>query len=309
MAEAKSPQLICLIASHVNSLKRIERVLTLFSSIKKQSQMPTRTIMSMSSSLDKENSTAIQSVLEAAKEASVEVIQQAHALKQFEHYDFLTNLLKDYSDNTWILFSDDDDIWHEDRIASYQQAISTVDEKCMTVKSLVCKRNDKIMKLAIDVLNCYVNYATRLSRLRLFMSGTSLQVKRHASCDLLFARFMALRVPITGFTTKEGNWMYDWTNDQSYQHNTQLADMKFDDTLTFDEGYKVMINELDYFMARSDKQDVDCWLSHMMRYYKRIYGTNMNEIILAFMRSIYDTHAKESIFLNAKHTWYSRHIA
>lgn len=58
----------------------------------------------------------------------LEIVDRDKKYSQFEHYNLLVQKLKEdrYSMNNWILFTDDDDIWHTSRMSIYYNHIDSI---------------------------------------------------------------------------------------------------------------------------------------------------------------------------------------
>jgi hypothetical protein len=100
--------LICFIASHVTSL-RLDYIKELFPTIEKQSQKCP--IFISWSSEDEECKLKMEALLEETK--SITVLFSKTKLSQFQHYQKLLSTIKD---ETYIMFSDDDDLWASNRV-------------------------------------------------------------------------------------------------------------------------------------------------------------------------------------------------
>ena len=107
--------LICFIASHVTK-ERLPQIAQLFDTIKNQTTFCS--IFLSWSAQDDESKSNMKALLEENK-----VITGKYSdlkLSQFEHY---TNLLTYAKENSYIMFSDDDDLWSVDRIDTMQKAL------------------------------------------------------------------------------------------------------------------------------------------------------------------------------------------
>ena len=95
---------ICIIATHINNKKKLPMLAQSVKSISGGSKRPTRIIVSISFGINE-----IQ--LDQISNLGVEMVVRNHRFSQFEHiFDITQNYLKDISEDTKILFFDDDDL-------------------------------------------------------------------------------------------------------------------------------------------------------------------------------------------------------
>lgn len=119
--------LMCFIASHVTS-KRLKYVAELFESIYEQTE---KCPIYLSWSCDQECKNIMDQILQEVK--SITGIYSDQKLSQFQHYK---KLLLYAPENSYLMFSDDDDFWSENRIKHMKYAL----EKCLRKKGKVFSR-------------------------------------------------------------------------------------------------------------------------------------------------------------------------
>lgn len=61
-------------------------------------------------------------------------------MSQFEHYKALAEL--DWGDGTWVMFTDDDDLWHQARAEAYV----TMVQECKR-RNIVCSLGSRICRV------------------------------------------------------------------------------------------------------------------------------------------------------------------
>lgn len=127
-ASRTAARVVALLASHVNGARRLESFVACLSSIAAQSALPDALVVGLSTTPDLAAPTrrAVDRCAAALAVAGVDVnVEFAAAPRaQFQHYYATLPLLKTWGDDTWCVFSDDDDFWHADRLRVYDAAIS-----------------------------------------------------------------------------------------------------------------------------------------------------------------------------------------
>ena len=115
MVVRKLVPIVALVASHVGDAARLESLARTLSSARSQSYAFTLVISWTAASA------ALFASTKALLEEHSEMVSLEHPgrrLSQFEHLECLSKL-KLLSDDVWCLFSDDDDLWHPQRVAWY----------------------------------------------------------------------------------------------------------------------------------------------------------------------------------------------
>lgn len=124
VAGAKPQRLVALYASHIANAHRLDYLRDMVESWRGQVH-PVPLFMSISAI-----SKYRQRVLDLVGAVPMlHVTVQPEHLTQGQHYKFLAHLVSGQYDsqNTWTLFTDDDDIWHSQRSMYYQQVGPTAD--------------------------------------------------------------------------------------------------------------------------------------------------------------------------------------
>ena len=100
-ASMEKGDMVCLCASHMNTLGRWERFMQMLTSWKEQTvEVPLIVSMSFEES--------VEDVISLPELEGLTIIRQKRKMSQFEHYKALAEL--DWGDGTWVMFTDDDDL-------------------------------------------------------------------------------------------------------------------------------------------------------------------------------------------------------
>jgi hypothetical protein len=117
--------MIVLCASYLSSLIKVKWMNEMIESWKSQSH---HVPLYISISIDENIKTIVNHYLEDKwKVEDLIFYVSEEKLTQFQHYQKLSNiLLEKHGRNTWIMFTDDDDIWEKDRILYYKTLIDNL---------------------------------------------------------------------------------------------------------------------------------------------------------------------------------------
>jgi hypothetical protein len=210
-------RLICLIASHISTPKRIKYFNAMIASVLSQTKPPDRILISISKA---ENCN--WPILLGEAEKRYEIIRQPIKMSQFQHYDFLSKKLENEDDeNTWIIFGDDDDVWHKLRTETYYSWLHESCENADNILSIVSgawKKGTTLesAELKIETKNNFEhwNKCIKLKYFLRFLRYTTDACKQHIYCDILFSSYIATlcadnRLTLT-YTAMplSNNWMY-----------------------------------------------------------------------------------------------------
>src|SRR4029079_18191682 len=114
-----------------------------------------------------------------------QLIEKAGKCAQFEHYKQLVKQLDDEKklpDKTWILFTDDDDPWHESRAAIYHCRIANLqkDGHDKTTQAIRVSRG----KATLDRTGNYWLYTATANLVRTFLNKLPDTMAKHNFCDV-----------------------------------------------------------------------------------------------------------------------------
>eukprot|EP01065_Artemidia_motanka_P036025 TRINITY_DN43921_c0_g1_i1.p1 TRINITY_DN43921_c0_g1~~TRINITY_DN43921_c0_g1_i1.p1 ORF type:complete len:406 (+),score=101.45 TRINITY_DN43921_c0_g1_i1:41-1219(+) len=229
-AASAGPQFAVLLASHVNSRRRLDHLCRLLGSLADQAACRPRWVFaSISASEAALQREAVGLFSSQRWRGGVEtfVLPQPEPRSQFEHFDALrSEVARTVPDDAWLLFSDDDDLWHPLRTLLFAQGVvRALRERPRDVTSVVvpvyCRNSGEIDNLptagelhvspsvverligqghiervawspqnAVNVphLECWL-HAVQPPVFRRFMDGTTAAQRKHKFCDFLFSAF------------------------------------------------------------------------------------------------------------------------
>ena len=121
----------CFLATHIKEPARLDSLRNSMRSIK--AQTTTAQLYVSWSAADSELQAATRLVLKQEGTSLTTCYMHKKTLTQFQHYKFLAEKVRDADAKeggpvvTWVLFSDDDDVWHPLRLQFYCMLLETVD--------------------------------------------------------------------------------------------------------------------------------------------------------------------------------------
>jgi len=118
-------EIVALIASHISSKVRLSNFIVCLRSIACQTHKPEKLYISF---YVEEDVASVEDVKGTLADVLVGIdtllLAQSQCHSQFEHFGCIVSALADRAAvNPWLLFADDDDIWHPKRIEGYMRAI------------------------------------------------------------------------------------------------------------------------------------------------------------------------------------------
>lgn len=239
--------IVCLCASHVNNVFRLKCLMSMIRSWKEQTvKCPLYISMSYDDSLKQ----LIERVMSSVDYDNLEIILQTSLMKQFEHYATLIKTI-DSTAYEYVIFTDDDDLWHENRVKHFCDAILNSQSfpkswLSLKVPKYVSTSNSKqgladffspqdvnkhfreldIHKDPSTVSN-YITYLFKIEVVKGFLQDCNLQHLQHKYCDMLLLKYIKhCKNGVNVVYSIEGNdWMY------YYRHNNEtksITDTKLD---------------------------------------------------------------------------------
>lgn len=153
-ADSRSCTLVAMLATHISSQARLFNFGQCIKSIAQSSRLPQIVAVSFSAATEELGKLTAQVIkqLEASLEGEAVVLSKMHAepRSQFEHFHCLEQELEELGArfpgpgqmgesiaSSWVIFSDDDDLWHPHRSAVYAQQIDEVGAD-PEVRAIVC---------------------------------------------------------------------------------------------------------------------------------------------------------------------------
>jgi hypothetical protein len=217
---AKFCPLVCLCASHLGTTSRSTKLLHLLSSVReRQTTLPARIHISVS--LDekklgeKETTTIREALNKELKRWSGRLHVYAHKKQksQFEHYAWLVAHAK-LDDAGWVIFTDDDDTWHDDRVYEFDKLFTLPKSYTDRINAFRCLWKTTAEKDAATThRGNYVEYAMPVMIVKAFFRGATEGMLQHPFCDVFFLQFVwACRSGQVAISLTQDE-MYDWKED------------------------------------------------------------------------------------------------
>jgi len=301
-------EIITLIASHIDCKKRLQYFVKLLGSINNQIDYFDTINVKISLSHDTDISQdEILFLIKNINKNNFQVYFQNNKMSQFEHYNFLINELVNYDENNvWILFSDDDDEWSENRLAAYHHMInSIVDDYDKT--TCICYTNEK-NKSTSTYIGSYTDYCVKLKYARIFFGHASNNQLQHKFCDCYFVKFLCTYGSgklMRAFCATDDT-LYNWFSRKYNTSETTISFLEQIKAFNFTEDSespknntseleKLVINNLDLYMAQYSNHNAKDWIKFCDAYTNNKISNG--EVPLEFKRFIvklyldnYDNH-------------------
>ena len=215
--------LVCFLASHTTSAARAEQLGWLLDSVAAQQPHPPPMYVSWSAAADVEH--VVRETLERVRWPALQHVHQPKKLTQFEHLRELVRAAQEHAPE-WVYFTDDDDLWSEQRHALFARFCRDADTRTTAV---VCTR--KARPVAVVTSSCirrsadvraalasgearltdlhaldlnvesfnmdeYFDYAVRFRAFEGFFRRAPSVVIRHKLCDLAFISELRRAQPV-----------------------------------------------------------------------------------------------------------------
>lgn len=228
---------------------------------------------------------------------------------QFANYKILANNLPIIDDETWVIFTDDDDIWHKDRALVYKNAIVNDEEILYMWAQRHCMNNSAtfdekpIELITNDKYGEYINYSCKMKTLRDFCNRASDFVMDSYLADMMFVKYLRLNnnKQIAEITIEdETNWMYYYrcaenTNRNCVQNNYYIDKLQL--ITEFAKNYKNAIyayaNNISLFALRFTREKFDSFTEDDLYEQFCEYIATMKDMLVADVK---DKLAPRGIF-------------
>lgn len=291
-------RIICCIASHIDSIERFLCFKELWQSIKSQLKYPSFILISVSNSPELEQD--LNEFLQNLRSCFNIKIVRSKKQSQFQHYKQLLPELRKLPDTTWIIFSDDDDIWHKRRIMSYSK---TLDLPPSTSPGFIQsylhgKMEDGEIKCVTSNYVNYVDFLCRIKDVITFLERCSENVLSNRFCDVFFRRYIELLHGKNSMVVNSDsdNWMYMWRDSQTYQRNSDnqklYPDNKLKNNMTSIKTFELIFPNHSEMTSTERNSMYKCLVSNMeelleitfnnMELGSALYGINNEDGILMF---------------------------
>jgi hypothetical protein len=164
-------------------------------------------------------------------------------LSQGKHYKLMTQELAQQYDSkqTWLVFSDDDDIWHPQRTECYSKellaASQALPNTLAVYSQIFTEEHNSFLakhtlsnpwKLPVEPLECltrgeYWSRCTRLRTAQQFFDGCMAEVLQHKYWDLCFVKFLRTGHNYSTIAFQPECWMYCYS--RQYKGNITGGDI------------------------------------------------------------------------------------
>lgn len=283
------PTLTYAIASHINALARGKRFLELLSSIERQTVRAESAIISISfyTPTTPTDLAVRADILQRLAELGFITLIQTSQLAQFEHYQRVMRHLRDdrgFGRSNWLLFSDDDDLWHSERTEWYKKTTRMPKfYDCGVVRSLLDNGEQ-------STDGNYVDFAVQFSIFHEFFATiASPEMLRHRFCDVRFKRFLLERgcAQVGAFCIDQP--VYHWRKDASFTRNS--------DRQQGTDAFAAIESNLELFFATFSQQTLDGWMQFSKKWQAAcpkdaLHGMSVNE----FFVKLFVRRARTSVF-------------
>lgn len=275
-------KIIPLIASHLDSKDRLNYFIKLIDIIKNQIDYFEKIDLHVSLSYEPIISEKILvTLLSIINQHNFIFTIQEKKMSQFMHYKYLISNCKDMDDNnTWILFSDDDDEWSENRLAIYQHLIENIeDDNTMAVCYTTGNQN--------EYFGSYVDYCIKLKYVKIFFEYAHDEQLNSKFCDSFFIKFLltyAYNHKLKIGYCHNDTILYTWIHHDYEKKNDEHNNLE-----------KILKNNLDLYMSQYNNNTIDGWLN-----FNKIYSDNkideINDKIKEYMIKIFNDNYQNHIF-------------
>lgn len=290
-------ELICLIASHINCDERASNFLELLNMINNQQNCLKKNIyISMSNEIDID----VSNIKNKINEYNFHMIYNNIKLSQFEHYNKLikTIVINDPK-NTWIIFSDDDDIWSENRLSTISCCLNDNELSdnlgCLIIPSYELYDGKTV---PCDNMN-YVDLCIRYKYVKLFFDNVNENVLKHKFCDVFFLNILMHY----GNIHKIDNQikckipLYIWRHvDYKRACASLTSSKKHENDVYIELGFEnVIISDFDLYMAvwsRTEEKSFNNFINLLTIKNNNSYDKKEHKII----RKIFNKNYKNHIF-------------
>ena len=282
-------KLVTLIASHIDCRKRLQMFIKMLSTINEQIDYYDDINVRISLSKDPDISIEeIRFLVNKLAKNNFIIYYQDIQKSQFEHYKFLVEQINDPDDNnTWILFSDDDDEWAPNRLGAYHHMINSIPASYKSSTMSICYADNSNNSDNSDnsdsglYVGPYTNYCIKLKYLSIFIAYLTPEQLKHKYCDCYLIKF------IKEYGATKLRKGFSNSNDTLYYWNTEVMYCEPKST-TFHDA---ILNYLDLYLAQSSKPTAKEWLTFSKECFKnKELTTEQNRELVKTYLDIYDHH-------------------
>jgi hypothetical protein len=312
-------ELLCLCASHIDNIQRLSYFNYMIESWDCQKhKVKLYVSMSVETKL-------YETVIENNKKLLLKydkllyIFIHKNKKSQFQHYKWLTNKLN--TKDAWIMFTDDDDIWHPYRTSNFNEAINRIKDEdnvlyisspkhCIINNESNNNNNDNVKSFEdvftlyeegkIKIINSkdrdynsyeHVGYSVRMPILYNFISRCNDFIINNKFCDQCFVKYLTYnkRNKMT-LHENDDNWVYFYR----YHNNSLCMKLIIDDEIL--NRIKSTLNIPDYFIkAVYNNIELFCsrYVNCSYQNYKIFSGgkDNVDEILYNFIVNLEEPNA------------------
>lgn len=299
-------RLINMIASHLDCKERLSNFIKLLENIKQQvdffEKIELLVSISHYQSINREVLMKALSIM--TQNFSFQFYYHDQQMSQFQHYQYLLKILPIYLqqdelsdqtlEETWILFSDDDDEWAENRLAIYYYLIHSIHEEELGITTSVCYTHQKERK-ASNYIGRYTDYCVKLKYFKIFIDHATEEQLKHRYCQCYFVKFLCC---YGEGQLKRGFCSMDvvlYHKNEKKNHKVKSKPKKYF------EWKKILENNLDLYMAQYQKQNAKDWIKFcdVNSDHKITQGEIKTETVRELIRLYLDKY--ENHIFNSKH--------
>jgi hypothetical protein len=233
-------RLIALCASHIDNDLRLQHLRWMLRSWSAQ-EHPVDLYLSVSTDSIGVDGNHLAESLQEEYGTRLHVYLSNEKLSQFNHYHILAKVIpKKTRRGAWVLFSDDDDLWHPKRSASYHSTLLTLRKQNKLhnvayisapvrcdgpIGSNIEKTSDIDDVMHVKLLSTpdedYVYLSCRFVHFSKFLEKCGEGLRKWEYCDLLFSRHLQLTNSLTptAFRIDTPCPLYYVRSDERYTHN------------------------------------------------------------------------------------------
>lgn len=254
--------LIALCASHINNTHRLQCLLSMIKSWREQT-LQCKLFISLSYDTVQITKKILLQSLPSCEDLHINI--RDCPLRQFEHYKMLSDEVSLDHTDAFVIFSDDDDVWHPDRVKTFSKCLRLFQfgllyMYCPMYAEQIEKRGtDDVMTSHGVTIHLekgevktieewtgygnYVSYVLNIKTLLAFMQQCPPYILSHKFCDMFFLKFIRLSLGQQYAPIPTDNWMY------YYRHGGQT------DSVTFTNQYETLCNEsMEKWLAKLKKK-------------------------------------------------------
>ena len=204
--------LICLCASHINSIERKEYFLNMIERWFNQNHKIELHI-SLSATDD---INILYTINNLPKYDMLYIYYQKEKLSQFNHYKCLLQSITNH-DDPYVIFTNDNDLWHPDRSFYFFELITNYAQNMTYGRIPYYYENDSYIfnnngKIICQVPNPgeYIEYICKLNIFRNFVNNATDLILNHYLADMFFLHYLRTKNKERGFILKidDPEWMY-----------------------------------------------------------------------------------------------------